>query len=99
MSNHKIYRDLYKHQASVLMQARTGCVDMADFLFKCRLPDVSSPVCSCGAAPETPEHVLLHCRDTAVDREMIRQRVAPTALRTRHDLAQLTLKHPELATE
>jgi Rod binding domain-containing protein len=76
MSNHKTYRDLYKHQASVLMQARTGCVGMADLLFKRRVPDVPSPLCSCGAAPETPEHVLLHCGDTAVDREMIRQRVA-----------------------
>jgi hypothetical protein len=31
--NHKMYKDLYKHQAFVLMQVRIGCVEMADFLF------------------------------------------------------------------
>jgi hypothetical protein len=33
LTNHKIYKDLYKHQAFVLMQVRIGCVKMADFLF------------------------------------------------------------------
>jgi hypothetical protein len=33
LTNYKVYRDLYKHQAFVLMQVRTGCVEMADFLF------------------------------------------------------------------
>jgi hypothetical protein len=33
LTNYKMYKDLYKHQASVLMQVRTGCVEMADFLF------------------------------------------------------------------
>jgi hypothetical protein len=33
LTNHKVYKDLYKHQAFVLMQVRTGCVEMADFLF------------------------------------------------------------------
>jgi hypothetical protein len=33
LTNHKMYKDLYKHQAFVLMQIRTECVKMADFLF------------------------------------------------------------------
>jgi hypothetical protein len=33
LTNHKVYKDLYKHQAFVLMQVRTGCVGIADFLF------------------------------------------------------------------
>jgi hypothetical protein len=33
LTNYKVYKDLYKHQASVLMQVRIGCVGMADFLF------------------------------------------------------------------
>jgi hypothetical protein len=31
--NYKMYKDLYKHQASVLMQIRIECVGMANFLF------------------------------------------------------------------
>jgi hypothetical protein len=99
LTNHKVYKDLYKHQASVLMQVRTGCVGMADFLFHRHVPDVPTPLCSCGEAPETPEHVLLHCTETAGKREIVRQRVAPITLRTRRDLAQLTLKYPELTVE
>jgi hypothetical protein len=33
LTNHKIYKDLYKHQAFALMQIRTKCVKIADFLF------------------------------------------------------------------
>jgi hypothetical protein len=60
---------------------------------------VPTPLCSCGEAPETPEHVLLYCNETAEKREIVQQRVAPIALRTRRDLAQLTLKYPKLIVE
>jgi hypothetical protein len=33
LTNYKMYKDLYKHQAFVLMQVRIECVEMADFLF------------------------------------------------------------------
>jgi hypothetical protein len=58
LTNHKTYKELHKHEASVLMQVRTGCVGMADFLFRRRVPDVLTPLCSCGITPETLEHVL-----------------------------------------
>jgi hypothetical protein len=60
---------------------------------------VPTPLCSCGKAPETPEHVLLHCNETTEKREIVRQRIGPDALRTRRDLAQLILKYPELTIE
>jgi hypothetical protein len=99
LTNHKVYKDLYKHQASVLMQVRIGCVGMADFMFQRHVPDVPTPLCSCDKAPETPEHVLLHCNETAGKREIVRQKVAPIALRIRRDLAQFILKYPELTVE
>jgi hypothetical protein len=96
---HARYKDLYKHQASVLMQVRIEYVKMADFLFQRYVPDVPTPLCSCGKAPETPEHVLLHCNKIAEKREIARQRVAPIALRTRQNLAQLTFKYPKFIIE
>jgi hypothetical protein len=99
LTNHKTYKELHKHEASVLMQVRTGCVGMADFLFRRRVPDVPTPLCICGIAPETPEHVLLYCRDTRERRSAIRDLIAPKALRTRRDLAYLTLKQPGLVVE
>jgi hypothetical protein len=33
LTNHKMYKDLYKHQAFILMQIRTKCVKIADFLY------------------------------------------------------------------
>jgi hypothetical protein len=88
-----------KHEALVLMQARTKCMEMAEFLFWRHVPDVPSPLCSCGRAPETPEHVLLYCPETEEDRQDTRKRVAFIALRTRRNLAQFSIKHPKLTTE
>jgi hypothetical protein len=99
LDNHKIYKDIPKHKASILMQARTGCMGMAEFLFRRHVSDVPSPLYSCGKAPETPEHILLYCPETEKNRQNTRKRVAPIALRTRKNLAQLSIKHPKLTTE
>jgi hypothetical protein len=81
------------------MQTRTVCVGMAEFLFRRRVPDVPWPLCSCGQVPETPEHVLLYCCETRERREEVRSAIAPIALHTRRDLAQLSLKYPALTVE
>jgi hypothetical protein len=99
LNNHKIYKDMLKHEASVLMQARTKCMGITEFLFRRHVPDVPSPLYSCGRAPETPEHVLLYCPETEEDRQNIRKKIASIALRTRRNLAQLSTKHPKLITE
>jgi hypothetical protein len=99
LDNYKIYKDMPKHDASVLMQARTECVKIAEFLFRRYIPDVPSPLYSCGKASETPKHVLLYCPETEENRQNTRKRVAPITLRTRKDLAQLSTKHSKLITE
>jgi hypothetical protein len=99
LDNHKIYKNMLKHEVLVLMQARTGCVKMMEFLFRRHVSDVPSPLCSCGKTSETPEHVLLYCPEIEKNRQDIRKRVAFIALRTRRDLAQLSTKHPKLITE
>jgi hypothetical protein len=81
------------------MQARTKCVEIAEFLFRRRVPDMLSPLYSCGHASKTPEYVLLRCSGTEDDRQKIRQKVAFIALRTRKNLAQLTIKYPKLMAE
>jgi hypothetical protein len=59
LNNHKIYKNMPKHETLVLMQARTECVGMAEFFFRRHVSNVLSPLYSCGKASETPEHVLL----------------------------------------
>jgi hypothetical protein len=99
LDNYKIYKDMPKHKASILMQARTKCVKMAEFLFRRHVPDVPSSLYSCGKAPETPEHVLLYCPETEKNRQDTRKKIAPITLRTRRNLAQLSIKHPKLTTK
>jgi hypothetical protein len=99
LDNHKIYKNMPKHETSVLMQARTKCVKMAEFLFRRHVPNVLSPLYSCGKASETPEHVLLYCSETEKNRQDIRKKIAPIALRTHRNLVQLSTKHPKLITE
>jgi hypothetical protein len=50
LTNHKMYKNLYKHQASVLMQICTECVVMADFLFHQHVPDMPTPLYNCDKA-------------------------------------------------
>jgi hypothetical protein len=87
LTNHKMYKDLYKHQAFVLMQIRTKCVEMADFLFHRYVPDIPTPLYSRGKAPETFEHILLHYNEIAEKKKIMQQRIAFIALRTRRNLA------------
>jgi hypothetical protein len=88
-----------KHEALVLMQARTKCMKIAEFLFRRYVSDVLSRFCSCGKASETPEHVLLYCSETEEDKQNTRKKVTFIALRTRRNLAQLSIKHPKLTTK
>jgi hypothetical protein len=99
LNNYKIYKDMLKHEASVLMQARTKCMRITEFFFWRRIPDVPSPLYNCGKASETLEHVLLYCPETEENRQDTRRKVALIALRTRKNLAQLSTKHPKLITE
>jgi hypothetical protein len=85
-----------KHKASVLMQARIKCVKMAEFFFRRHVPDVPSPLYSCGKASETPERVLLYCPETKKNRQNTRKRIAFITLCTRRNLAQLSTKHSKL---
>ena len=73
------HEGLRKHESSVLIQMRTGKIGLRAFLHQRRVPDVLTPNCGCGAAPETPEHLLLSCRETAGERRELPE------LRTRRD--------------
>jgi hypothetical protein len=99
LNNHKIYKNVPKHEASILMQARTKCVKIAEFLFRRHVSNVPLPFYSCGKISETPEHVLLYCPKIEKNRQDTRKRVAFITLRTRRNLAQLLTKHPKLITE
>jgi hypothetical protein len=99
LDNHKIYKDMLKHKALVLMQARTGYIKIAELFFRRHIPNVPSPFYNCGKASETPEHVLLYCPKTEENRQNTRKKVAFIALRTRRNLAQLSTKYPKLTTE
>ena len=60
-SSLKLHSGLHKAESVVITQIRTGCIGLAAFLNKARVPDFPSPVCQCGRARETVRHVILHC--------------------------------------
>src|SRR5437667_10125607 len=57
----KLQAQLQKAESSIITQIHTGCIELAVFLNKTRVPGFSSPVCPCGQARETAEHVIAHC--------------------------------------
>jgi hypothetical protein len=51
------------------------------------VPDVQSPLCSCGLAPETPCHIAVDCPLTATARNRLAVSLAPRTLRSYRDFA------------
>jgi hypothetical protein len=65
----KLHPRLRKAEGSVLVQARTGRIGLAKFLYSCKVPRVLSSQCRCGAGEETPRHIALFCTDEAERRQ------------------------------
>ena len=56
-NNLKVYKELQKAEASLLLQTRTGRIGLASFLFRAGVPDFPTPLCVCGLAEETVKHI------------------------------------------
>ena len=59
--NLKLYKELQKAEASLLLQTRTGRIGLASFLFRAGVPDFPTPLCVCGQAEETVKHITSSC--------------------------------------
>jgi hypothetical protein len=94
----KKHRHLHKHESSLLTQIRTGKVGLRAFLFERKVPNVATPRCLCGEAPETAAHLVLDCRDLAQPREELRRLMSPKAMRTYRDFATATAKKKNART-
>ncbi|EAQ83381.1 hypothetical protein CHGG_09785 [Chaetomium globosum CBS 148.51] len=57
--------ELSKARSTLLVQARTGKIGLRGFLFTRRVPELVTPVCRCGMARETFEHLVLECNGAA----------------------------------
>jgi len=94
----KKHHNLRKHESSLLTQIRTGKVGLRAFLFERKVPDVATPRCLCGEAPEYKAHLVLDCRDLAQQREELRRLLSPKAMRTYRDFASATAKKKSART-
>lgn len=56
-----LHEGLRKAESSALTQMRTDKIGLADFLYKCRVPDVTSASCQCGWRRQTVKHVFMCC--------------------------------------
>jgi retron-type reverse transcriptase len=86
----KKHRHLSKHESSLLTQVRTGKVGLRAFLFERKVPEIATPRCPCGEAPETAAHLVLNCPHLDQQREELRQLMAPKAMRSYRDFAAAT---------
>ena len=57
----KLHSGLRKAESSALVQFRTGCTGLAYFLYKARVPEVVSSLCSCKNSSKMLKHMLIHC--------------------------------------
>jgi hypothetical protein len=56
------------------------------------VPDIATPRCPCGDAPETAAHLVLDCRELALQREDLQRLISPRTLQTYRDFAAATAK-------
>jgi hypothetical protein len=68
----KLHSGLRKAESSVLVQARTGRIGLARFLYKRRVPRVLTAQCRCSASEETVRHMALFCTEEAGRRQHLR---------------------------
>lgn len=61
----KLHSGLRKAESAVLVQAQTGRIGLAKFLYNQRVPGVLSAQCRCSAREETPRHMALYCTEEA----------------------------------
>ena len=57
----RLYERTAKAYGSVICQARTGKIGLREFLFRCRVPTVTTPICPCGNGPQNVAHLLVDC--------------------------------------
>jgi hypothetical protein len=57
----KLHEGLRKAESSLAIQLRTGTNGLDAFLFKARVPSVSSPICSYGKGRQTAKHIFNFC--------------------------------------
>ena len=58
----KLHGELPKGLSSLLIQMRTGKIGPRKHLHGRKVPEISTPTCQCGQAPQSVTHVLAHCR-------------------------------------
>ena len=86
----KKHRHLLKHESSLLTQIRTGKIGLRAFLFERRVPEATTPRCSCGEAPETAAHLVLSCQQLDRQRGDLQRLLYPKALRSYRDFVDAT---------
>jgi hypothetical protein len=57
----KLHSGLRKAESAVLVQARTGRIGLARFLYSRKVLGVLSAQCRCRAGEETPQHMAIYC--------------------------------------
>lgn len=64
----RIHQSMSKPESSLITQMRTERIGLADYLFRRRVPTITSPTCTCGHARQTLRHVLTGCPDHRTNR-------------------------------
>jgi hypothetical protein len=67
----KLHLGLRKAESSILVQARTGRIGLAKFLYNRKVPGVLSAQCRCRNGEETPRHIALYCTEESNRRQQL----------------------------
>jgi hypothetical protein len=80
----RLHKELHKAESALLVQARTGRIGLARFLYSRKVPGIASAQCQCQAGEETPRHVALFCNRAANRRQQLMDPEGPRTNRFRN---------------
>jgi hypothetical protein len=67
----QLHQTCTKPESAMITLLRTERIGLKAFLYKQRVPGITSPVCLCGNGNQTAKHMLIHCADLAPARRQL----------------------------
>jgi hypothetical protein len=61
----ELHKGLRKAESALLVQAHTGRIGLAKFLYNCKVPSIVTAQCQCRAGEETARYMAFYCTQEA----------------------------------
>jgi len=80
-ARHRLHKGLSRPESTISTLLRTEHIGLKAYLYRRKVPGITSGACECGELQQTGKHILLFCPRTAKGRQEMFQKIGSTAYR------------------